>query len=157
MKHYLLHLIKLRTFYTENFFVNIHCFTNKKKYFMVNSCFRFLLKLIPFIFIKLFVKLFSYQVIYEFDKIYNISGIEQTRILPIVLNFELNYNELKYSVVDKIRYYNGFIPFSFFIYKNKLEDFTDIYIKYILKGKITEKTINLNECKDKLIYNLFED
>jgi hypothetical protein len=62
-----------------------------------------------------------------------------------------------YDLSYKIKYYNTSIPFSVFVNQNIPKIYDLIKIKYITKGKIIEKHLLINDNKNYLIYNLFEN
>ncbi len=150
-------MMKCRNFLIQNFMVNVICMvdTNYNYYFNTRIV-RTTLRLIPFYIIKYVAFLLKMKVIYKIDDIYYIEPIKQNHILPIIMNLEfINKNQDSCNVTDKIKFYNSSLPISFFIEQHNLESYKSIKLKYLKKGKLIEKIIEINN-KNCLIYNLFD-
>jgi hypothetical protein len=81
-----------------------------------------------------------------------------THINPIILNFILAMKSTSNDMIDMsgvLKYYNSSIPLRFFINNNELEKYDMIKMKYLHKGEINEKIIDIRSNLDLPIYNLF--
>jgi hypothetical protein len=153
-----LQLLKLRDLIIGNFFVNICAIKTKKTLLIVTGFYKLLLifvKLCPFFIIKYICLLFGLQIIYKTDNIYQITNITHTHINPVIFNFTLETKLKSIDMSGILKYYNSSIPLKFFINNNQLENYDLIKIKYLHKGKISEKIINIGSNLDLPIYNLF--
>jgi hypothetical protein len=150
--------INLRNFFINNFFVNIIGFKIDNHYIWINTFANYLLYLIPFIIIKYFSRITNYQVIYKLDNTYQITNNYTNHILPVLLQFIAHNNDLTeiYHLEHAIKYYNSTIELYVFSHLNIPKEYNMITIKYLTKGKIYEKTIEINEMKNLCIYKLFE-
>lgn len=165
--YYIMSLVAIRNFYVKNFFVKIIGFqniTNKKYYYLPeNYIYNKLYSILQFVPFKIIIKIaniFNYEIIYKSDNIYYITNIKINKIMPVLLEFK-SYNSqdtnLNSNLKSIIQYYTPSLTFDFFINKNIPESHDLIKIKYIKKGIINEKVIIINNYKNCLIYNLFED
>ena len=154
-------LIKLRNFFIKNLFVNIIGFKKKENnnYIWINDYYNhIILLIIPFIVIKIIANYIGYHVIYKYDNIYQITNIQNNHILPIILQLEAfsSYNSLEsYDLTDKIKYYNSSLPLYIFTKLNIPQNYDNIKIKYLSKGKLCNKNIKIIEYENDLIYSLF--
>jgi hypothetical protein len=165
--YYIMTLITIRNFYVKNFFVKIIGFqniTNKKCYYLsgnyIYNKLYSILRFVPFIIIIKIANIFNYEIIYKCDKIYYITNIKINKILPVLLEFK-SYNSqdtnFNYNLTSIIQYYTPSLTFDLFINENIPKSHDLIKIKYIKKGIVNEKVIIINNYKNSLIYNLFED
>jgi hypothetical protein len=150
--------INLRNFFINNFFVSIIGFKINNHYIWLNSFTNYLLYLVPFIIIKYISWITSYQVIYKLDNTYQITNNYTNHILPVLLQFIAHNNDLSEScnLAHVIKYYNSAIELYVFSHLNIPKKYNMLTIKYLIKGKIYEKTIEINEMKNLSIYKLFE-
>ena len=151
-------MMKCRNFIIQNFMVNVICTVDVNNNYYFNTCIvRTTLRLIPFYIIKYIASLLKIKVIYIIDNIYYIEPIKQNHILPIIMNFEfIKENQDSCNVTDKIKFYNSSLPISFFIKQHNLESYKAIKLKYLKKGKLIDKIVEINNINC-LIYNLFDD
>ena len=112
----------------------------------------------PFIIIKYFSWLTGYQVIYKIDNTYQITNNYTNHILPVLLQFIAHNNDLTDScpLTHVIKYYNSSMELNVFSHLNIPKEYTMLTIKYFSKGKIYNKTIEINKYKNTFIYKLFE-
>ncbi len=158
---YQLLLVSIRNFFVENFFVKINGLYSNNKFYTNNwlSTLFFIFNIIPFIVIKILFNLLKYQIIYEVDGIHTITNITTNHILPIILKFELvNINSKNsINITNTIKYYNSSLPLRYIIEKNNFTNYDEIKIKYINKGRITEKSLNIETVINNRLFNLFEN
>jgi hypothetical protein len=76
----------------------------------------------------------------------------------VLLEFYASDNDLtqSYNLAHVIKYYNSAIELYVFSYLNIPKEYTMLTIKYLSKGKIYNKTIEINKYKNTFIYKLFE-
>ncbi len=148
--------IFLRNLYYQNFFVNVFGLCKNNRYQPINPISTYFLYIIPFFISSYIARLFGYSFIYKTENLYLISNCGQNHIMPIILKFDMIGNNNIESVTSIIKYYNASIPFSFFIKNNKLNMYQNCNIKYMSKGKMIEKTINIYDSLNLPIYQLFE-
>lgn len=153
-----------RDFLVRNFIVNPKALHFNNELFYLNGMNTFLwyiFRLLPFCIVRTLVGLFNIGIIYKLDSIYNLTNIQQNHIVPIILNFvfikENNSSEIKQDFSSQIKYYNGNIPFHFVIKENNLEEHEKIKIKYLNKGKMVDKIVDINNFIKLPIYKLFEN
>jgi hypothetical protein len=166
--------IKLRLFYCRDFFVrnfmvdtkaiinNNQTINNQIIYFEgLKSILYWIIRILPFGFIRTIFGLFNLGLIYQLDSIFNITCTQDNRILPIILNCSfiktVNSKEIIHDLSSKIKYYNGNIPIRFIIKENNLEKYKKIKLKYLNKGKLIEKSIDINDFINYSLYKLFEN
>ena len=152
--------IFLRNLIISNFFINILAFQYKDSIIDTNNIYYLLLllRVIPFFILNYILTLFNINIIYQKEGIYDITN-NKLKILPIILKMIIKC-DTSYEI-DNIKYYNSNIPIEFLLnnYKclenNKIS--SKIYVKYLIKGKVIEKEININENNIiKPLYVLFE-
>lgn len=158
-------LISARNFFVKNFFVGIIGFKKSNKYIWLKSNLflslgYWVLLFIPFIFTNLISQWLNYDIIYNYDNIYYITNTNGNKIIPVLLEFSAyqstNLNNIC-NLTSKLKYYNTSIPFEVFITWNIPKIYDCVKIKYLFKGLIKEKHIIINNYKNHLIYNLFEN
>ncbi len=152
-------ITKLRNLFINNFAIQIIAFQYNNKIIDTNNIYYLLLllRIIPFSFITYILLLFDIHIIYKKECVINITN-GKLKILPIIMKMIIKTND-DYNI-DNIKYYNSNIPIQ--ILYNNLNipiQFTknNIYVKYLLKGKMIEKEIEINE--DNIInplHTLFE-
>jgi hypothetical protein len=147
-------LCYLRDLIISNFGIKIYALLYNKKTIYFNNIFQYSLYLFPFFSIFNYIKII--KIIYIKDNIYNITNINQNKIIPIILNYEFKNNNEHINMTSIIKYYNSSIPLYFFIKNNNLERFNYLYIKYFMKGQIYNKEICISSHISKSIYELFE-
>jgi hypothetical protein len=150
--------INLRNFFIKNFFVSVIGLKIDDHYIWLNTFINYLLYLMPFIIIKYFSWLTGYQVIYKIDNTYQITNNYTNHILPVLLQFIAHNNDLtdSCSLTHVIKYYNSSMELNVFSHLNIPKEYTMLTIKYFSKGKIYDKTIEINKYKNTFIYKLFE-
>ena len=135
----------LREVFINNFCVSIKAI-EINKIIITNSIFLNLLRLVPFYIIK---KL-NIKCIFLLDNIYFSNYSNTLSLNPMYLLFEIsNQNEIT-SVKDNLKKYNNSVPFWFFIYNEKLNEYTYFKIKSLFK---TNEGV-IEDYKNKLIKNL---
>ena len=152
----MINLINLRDLIVSNFGIEIYGLVLKNKYiFYTKSIFKYIFYIFPF---SLFNYIKFIQIIYKKDNIYYITNSNLYIITPIILNFTFkkSKNDETIDMTSIIKYYNSSIPFKFIIENNKLNKFNILNIKYISKGTITDKKIYIDDCNNKLLYELFK-
>jgi len=150
----MLFLCYLRDLIISNFGIKIYALLYNNNTIYFNNIFRYSIYLFPFFSIFNYIKII--KIIYIKDNIYNITNINQNKIIPIILNFEFNNTTENINMTSVIKYYNSSLPLSFFIKNNNLERFNYLYIKYIIKGQIFNKELFISSYTNKSIYELFE-
>jgi hypothetical protein len=150
--------INLRNFFIKNFFVSIIGFKINYHYIWLNSFTNYLLYLVPFIIIKYISWITGYQVIYKLDNTYQITNNYTNHILPVLLQFIAHNDDLSDScdLTHVIKYYNSAIELYVFSHLNIPKKYNMLTLKYLIKGKIYEKTIEINKYENTFIYKLFE-
>jgi hypothetical protein len=153
-----------RDFLVRNFMVNPKALLYKNKLIYFNGMNKFLwllFRILPFYFVKTLLGLCNIGIIYKLDSIYNLTNNQQNHIVPIILNFlfikENNGLEIKEDALSKIKYYNCSVPLHFMIQENNLEDYNKIKIKYLNKGNLVDKIVDINDFIKSSIYKLFEN
>lgn len=135
----------LREVFINNFCVSIKAI-EINKIIITNSIFLNLLRLVPFYIIK---KL-NIKCIFLLDNIYFSNYSNTLSLNPMYLLFEIsNQNEIT-SVKDNLKKYNNSVPFWFFIYNEKLNEYTYFKIKSLFK---TNEGV-IEDYKNKLIKDL---
>jgi hypothetical protein len=159
-------LMKIRNFYISNFFVNINCivYNNNNNYIKINNIFiNYFFKIIPLFFYKIISCFINIKFIYNYDNIYNITGINNYHILPYISNFifydvKINNSYLnEYNISNTIKYYNSSIPLNFILLNNNIESSKYLIIKFLNKNNFIEKKIYIKDYYNKLFYELFKD
>ena len=159
-------LISIRDFCVRNFFVKIIGFKNNDKNIWLTSndiytnFMYFILLLVPFVVTVNTAKFFNYDVIYNSDSIFYITNSKLNKIIPVLLEFKAYCSSdpsYLYDLTSQIKYYNTSIPFNVFSTLNIPKIYDLIKIKYLIKGTIKEKHIMINDYKNHLIYNLFDN
>lgn len=160
--------IKMRNLFWNNFFVTIYSIvTNNRLIHLDSKCVQLLLlliKFIPFYITSTLLNQFNMNVIYQSDSIYNITNTKQLKILPIILKMSVSKTmpcgNLHSIDINDIKYYNSEIPLQFLLKNHNVLDYESVDIKYMTRGKIVEKKINIAEYNNKFIlcsiYSLFE-
>jgi hypothetical protein len=158
-------LVSIRNFFVENFFVKIHGVYSNKKFYSNDWLLTlfFILRIIPFSIIRNLFSMFNCQIIYEIDCIHNITNTtnatKKHHILPIISKFELVNTSSNKSICikSKLKNYNSSLPVRYVIQTNKCDEFNQINIKCLKKGKFEEKSHLINEVIDNKLINLFND
>ena len=143
--------------FARELFVKNYCVTLKviqfNKLIIIDSIFFYLLRLIPFFFIK---NIPCIRCIYLLDNIYFSNYSKNFSIKPMFLSFELINNDEITSIKETIKKYNLSVPFWFLLSNEKLESYDKFKIKFLLKGSLINKEGNVDDYKDKLIEDLFQ-
>ena len=143
------YFISIRQFFVNNFCISIKSI-EINKLFITNYILLFLIRLIPFYFIKT-LKL---RCIYLLDDIYFSNYSENLSINPLTISFDLSNGIEIISVKENLKKYNFSVPFWFFIKNEKLENYSIFKIKQFVQGKIISKEGFIEINKDKLIKDL---
>lgn len=160
-----LFLLNLREFMIKNYAIKILAVKKDNNIYYTTLFFKiilFFLKLIPFSVIIYLTNFFKYQIIYTQDDTYQISGITQNHILPVIFKFVVRSNydldlDIPVDIKPKIKYYNSSIPLGYVLTNNKLNNYCFIDITYLHVGKLTTKRILINETNNvQPLYNLFK-
>lgn len=147
-------LIILRDFLVFNFFSIIRQI-QFKKFKLTNSFLFHFIRIIPFfILIRLF-NLLNIKYIYELDDMYFSNYTSNIHINPVILDFSIQVENNKISLIDTIKKYNLSIPINYFVINNPFIENGDITFKYLKKGKIINKVIKLNKNNDLLLEDMF--
>ena len=147
-------LLYLRELFISNFGIKIYGIQFKNKEILyINNKFSYIFYFFPF---SLFRFLNNNTFIYFKDNIYFITNILNNRINPIIIDFifSINNNHQK-NMNTAIKFYNSSIPLKFFIIHNELEKYNLLTIRFMSKGQINEKILDIRSNYDKLIYELF--
>jgi len=149
------YLITLREFVVNNFTITLKS-VEKNNYKFYNSYLFYLFKIIPFFLIKFLFTLTKIRYIYLVDNIY-FSNYGDFRITPVLLNVQVfnETNDYKRDITENIKNYNGTVPLWYITENEKLNNFQRIQFKYFSKGKMENKTFNLIEINNKLLYEIF--
>jgi hypothetical protein len=116
---------------------------------------RFPFNVIPYLFYYLLLKIFKIKHTFYKNNLINYKEFNdklEYHIKPPVLSLEINGCCYK----DKFNNYNLNIPISYFIHREKLENY-DVKLKIMSKGLIKIKYINLIDIYHNNIYNIFKD
>lgn len=156
---YQLLIVSIRNFCVENFFVKINGLYSNNEFYSNNwlSALFFILNIIPFFIVKILFNILKYQIIYEVDGIHTITNITSNHILPIILKCELTNDKNSINIINIIKYYNSSLPLRYIIEKNNFTNYNKIDIKYINKGRITEKSIDIKTIINNSLFNLFDN
>jgi hypothetical protein len=153
-----------RDFLARNFMVSPKALIYKKEliYFSgIKNLLYLMFKLLPFGFVRILLSLINIGVIYKLDSIYNMTKVQQNHIIPIILAFlfvkDKDDNENSEEFTSHIKYYNACIPLNFIIDENNLVDYKKIKIKYLNKGKMIDKILDISNFINLPIYKLFEN
>lgn len=147
------YLIPIRDFFVNNFNVTLKS-VEKNNYKLFNTYFFNIFKIIPFFLIKNLFNILDIKYIYLIDNIY-FSNYGNFRITPILLKaFVFNDNN-KTNILDNITNYNGTVPLWYIIKNEELNKFQKIEFTYFSKGKMINKSFDLIEINDKLLYDIF--
>ncbi len=151
-----------RDFLARNFMVSPKAliYNNQLIYFNgIMNLLYLMFILLPFGFIRILLGLFNIGIIYKLDSIYNLTKIQQNHIVPIIFDFLFikDCNEHIEEFTSHIKYYNASIPLNFIIDENTLVDYKKIKIKYLNKGKMIDKILDISDFINLPIYKLFEN
>jgi hypothetical protein len=147
----------IRNLFLMNFMVRPYAFIYNKKLIYLSGFYNliyYFIKLFPFNLIKILFNFCNINIIYEVDSIYNITGVSNNYIMPIVLDFIAIKNDYSLTL-SNIKYYNSSIPLSFILMNNKLLKYDKIKVKYLNKGKIKENVFYINDYYNEPLYKLF--
>jgi hypothetical protein len=150
------YLITFREFVVNNFSITLKS-VEKNNYKYYNSYLFYVFKIIPFFFIKLMFSWLNIKYIYLIDNIY-VSNYGDFRITPTILNVFLLNDEndtFKINFTTTLLKYNGTVPFWYIIENEKITNFQKIQFKYFSKGKMENKTFDILEINNKLLYEIF--
>ena len=152
----MINLIKLRDLFISNLGIEIYGLVFKhNNIFYTKNIFKYIFYIFPFSLLN-YIKFI--QIIYKKDNIFYITNANLYIITPIILNFTFNNsnNNETIDMTSIIKYYNSSIPFKFIIENNKLNKFNILNIKYISKGTTNNKKMYIDDCNNKLLYELFK-
>jgi hypothetical protein len=147
----------IRNLFFMNFMIRPHALVYNKKLIHLSGFYNliyYFIKSFPFNLIKILFNFFNINIIYKVDSIYNITGVSNNYIMPIVLEFIVIKNDNSLTL-SNIKYYNSSIPLSFILINNKLFKYDKIKVKYLNKGKIKEDVLYINDYYNEPLYKLF--
>lgn len=136
-----------------NFGVNIMAL-QYKKWKLFNSYLFLILRLLPFTMLKFIFNSLTVNYIYKLDDLY-LANYGDFRITPLLISVIVYKNDEGNNITDKIKKYNHTVPFWYFIINEKLTKFEKIQFKYFSKGKLENKTYQIDELENKLLYDIF--
>jgi len=144
------YFLLIRNFLIANFSVSIKTIEIDNKIIKNNILF-YILKLVPFNFLKIVFNIFKIKYIYLMDNLYFSNYTEETKIMPLLIAFK---TDTEIDLMDNIKKYNFNIPIWFFLLNENLN--IDYFkIKYFNKGKMNNKDFLLNSNKNKLLADIF--
>jgi hypothetical protein len=155
------YLVFFRELFVKNYGVSIKSIEINFRIKLKNSVFFYLLRLIPFSIVKLIIdyinnyKISNIHYIYCMDNLYFSNHLKSSMIYPLIFNIDMYNNEKYISIKDSLKKYNMSIPIWFFLYNEKLDNYTNYKIKYMLKGKVIEKEDVLDNIKNKLLKDFY--
>lgn len=160
----MLYMFYFRDFLVRNFLVEPKALLYDNQLFYLNGkkiLLYWILRLLPFCFVRTLLGLLNIGIIYKLDSIYNLTNIQHTHIIPIILNFifikDNETSEIEEDFSSMIKYYSGNIPIYFILMENNLEEYKKIKLKYLNKGKLIDKTVDVCNFINLPIYKLFEN
>ena len=154
------YFLYLRETFVNNFNVSIKAI-KYDDYIIKNPYFFILFRLFPFSFFKLFVGFlnkynYNIQYVYRIDNLYFSNSKNLFHISPYLMEFNVyNQNENKLNITHRIKKYNLSVPFWFFKYKEKIEDYTYFNIKYMFRGQLMDEQKLLKDFDNKILSNIF--
>jgi len=149
------YLIAAREFFVSNFNITLKS-VEKNNNKLFNTYFFYTFKIIPFFLLKFLFNTFDIKYICLIDNIY-FSNYGNFRITPILLKasvFNVD-NDNKIDISDNIKNYNGTVPLWYIIENEELNEFQKIEFTYFSKGKMLNKTFDLNKSNNKLLHDIF--
>jgi hypothetical protein len=155
------YLVFFRELFVKNYGVSIKSIEINFRIKLKNSIFFYLLRLIPFSILKFIFdyfnnnKIINIHYIYYMDNLYFSNHLKSSMIYPLIFNIDMYNNESYISIKDSLKKYNMSIPIWFFLYNEKLDNYTNYKIKYMVKGKIIEKEDVLDNVENKLLKDFY--
>jgi hypothetical protein len=149
------YLLYFREVFVKNFCISTRA-VQINNIIIKDSLMFYLLRLIPFYFIKNIFYFLNIKCIYLLDNIYFSNYSNNFSIKPIFLSFEILNNYETISIKETIKKYNLTVPFWFLLHNEKLQKYDRFKIKFLLKGSIVIKEGSIDEYKNKLIEELFQ-
>lgn len=147
------YFVYLRDLFVNNFSVSLKS-VEYKKYRFSNSYLFFILRLIPFYFLKSLFNFVGIKYIYLMDNIY-FSNYCTNKILPIISSVEATGNLKKKDITSIIKTYSYTIPFWYIIENENLKDFDKFQFKYFAKSTFETKQFNKDIIENKLVQEIF--
>jgi hypothetical protein len=147
-------LIFIRDFLVYNFSATIKQI-QYKQFKITNSFFFHFLRLIPFCILISIFNFFRIKYVYELDDMYFSNYTSNTHIKPVILDFSIIVDNNKVNLIETIKKYNLSIPIDYFIINHPFIENNDIEFKYLTKGKIIKKVIQLDRNNNQLLEDIF--
>lgn len=141
----------IRNFLITNFSVSIKSL-QINKFIIKNNILFYLMKIVPFYFLKRIFNLLKIKYIYLMDNLYFSNYSEETKIMPLLIAFNTD-NDI--NLMENIKKYNFNIPIWFFLLNENLNDINSLKIKYFHKGKMNNKDFLLKSNENKLLADIF--
>lgn len=159
-----LFLLKLRDFFIRNYCAKIIAFKKDNMVYypkLVLNLLILFLRLVPFSVLIYFANFLKFQLIYSQDGTYQLSGLTQNHILPVIFKFNVgsSFNPNNDNQIDLkpiIKYYNSSLPLDFILNNNKLNNYSYIDITYLHLGSLQNKRIIIKSNKLTPLYLLFK-
>jgi len=149
------YFVYLRDLFVNNFSVSLKS-VEYKKYKFINTYLFFILRLIPFYFLKSLFNFIGVKYIYLMDNIY-FSNYCNNKILPIIISVEASDHFTKLDITSIIKKYSYTVPFWYIIENEHLKEFKKFQFKYFAKSKLEIKLFNKDIIENKLIQEIFLD
>ena len=149
----------LRETFINNFNVSIKAI-KIKKFIIKNYYLLFIFRFFPFYFFKLLINFlnkikFNIEYVYMIDNIY-FSNNNIFTISPYLLECDIySNNDNKLSLINKIKTYNLNVPFWFFKYNENLEEYSNLKIKYMIKGGIIDRYKSIKDYDNEKLSSIF--
>ena len=151
-------LISSRNFLYKNYLVDIDAIIKYNKFdISIYDCNNYYFKciylpfrIIPFSIICYIMNKFDIYIIYNTDSLYKISS-QKVVIIPIILKSSVLTNDNE-EIVISFKKFSPLIPIKFILQHLSINtnNYEILYIKYMYKGNILEKKININILNKKL-------
>jgi hypothetical protein len=149
------YFVYLRDLFVNNFSVSLKS-VEYKKYKCINGYLFFILRLIPFYFLKSLFNSLGVKYIYLMDNIY-FSNYCNNKILPIIISVEASDYLTKIDITSIIKKYSYTVPFWYIIENENLKEFKKFQFKYFSKSKLEIKLFDKDTIQNKLIQEIFLD
>lgn len=157
-------LLKLREFVISNYGVNLIGFKKYDTIYYPSRFFNliiFIFRLIPFSVLVYLSNMLNIQLIYSQDNTYQLTGLRQNRILPVIFKFEAGNSldpsrNVPVDLKPIIKYYNNSLPLGFIISNNRLNHYTFVDLEYLYMGIKQTKRVILRNSKSTPLYQLFK-
>ena len=148
------YFVYLRDLFVNNFSVSLKS-VEYKKYKFFNTYLFFILRLMPFYFVKTLFNFLGVKYIYLVDNIY-FSNHCSNKILPIIVSAEAS-DLTKKDITSIIKKYSYTVPFWYIIENENLKEFKNFQFKFFAKSKFEIKLFDKDMIENKLIQEIFLD